>query len=115
MYQRQIPTRNALYEATRRDSVAFISVSLEPDSLLNRAFFDGRTLPGKHVIAPDGDEDRLVEAYNVGTIPTRYLIDRDGAIVNKYPGATFFSMQDAITERLNARPERRISPRPPAP
>jgi hypothetical protein len=24
-------------------------------------------------------------------------------------------MQDAITERLNARPERRISPRPPAP
>jgi len=115
MYQRQIPTRNALYEATRRDSVAFISVSLEPDSLLNRAFFDGRTLPGKHVIAPDGDEDPLVEAYNVGTIPTRYLIDRDGAIVNKYPGATFFSMQDAITERLNARPERRISPRPPAP
>jgi peroxiredoxin len=114
MYQRQIPTRNALYEATRTDSVAFISVSLEPDSLLNRAFFEGRTLPGKHVIAPDGTDDDLVEAYNVGAVPTRYLIDRDGTIVDKYPGAAFFSMQDAITQRLSERPVRRLSPSPPA-
>ncbi|PEN14539.1 hypothetical protein CRI94_05810 [Longibacter salinarum] len=114
MYQRQIPTRNALYEATRTDSVAFISVSLEPDSLLNRAFFDGRTLPGKHVIAGDGGEDPIVESYNIGTVPTRYLIDRDGSIVDKYPGATFFSLQDAITERLSARPNRRISPQTPS-
>lgn len=114
VFQQQIPTRNALYEATRTDSVAFVSVSVEPDSLLNRAFFDGRTLPGQHVIAPNGGESEITDAYNVASVPTRYLIDRDGSIVDKYPGSTFFSMQDAISERLSERPNRRISPQPPA-
>ena len=114
VYQQQIPTRNALYEATRTDSVAFVSVSMEPDSLLNRAFFDGRTLPGQHVIAADGSDSDLVMKYNVASVPFRYLIDRNGDIVDKYPGSTFFAMQDAITKRLSDRPDRRISPQPPA-
>jgi peroxiredoxin len=114
VYQQQIPTRNALYEATRTDSVAFVSVSMEPDSLLNRAFFDGRTLPGQHVIAADGSNTEIVKQYNVASVPVRYLIDRDGRIVDKYPGSTFFAMQDAITKRLSERPDRRISPQPPA-
>ncbi len=114
VYQQQIPTRNALYEATRTDSVAFVSVSMEPDSLLNRAFFDGRTLPGQHVIAADGSDSDLVMKYNVASVPFRYLIDRNGDIVDKYPGSTFFAMQDAITKRLSDRPDRRISPKPPA-
>lgn len=113
MYQQQIPTRNALYEATRTDSVAFVSVSVEPDTLLNRAFFEGRTLPGAHVIAPNGPDDPIIETYNVATVPTRYLIDREGKIVDKYPGASFFAMQDAVTERLSQRPARRISPQTP--
>ncbi len=114
VYQQQIPTRNTLYEATRTDSVAFVSVSLEPDSLLNRAFFDGRTLPGQHVIAPEGSDSEIAMQYNVASLPVRYLIGRDGHIVDTYPGSTFFAMQDAITERLSERPDRRISPQPPA-
>jgi len=102
VYQQQIPTRNALYEATRTDSVTFVSISLEPDSLLNRAFFEGRTLPGRHMIAPGGAEGEFARTFNIATVPTRFLLDRDGSIVGKYPGATFFSMGDAVADLLDA-------------
>lgn len=96
LFVQQIPTRNALYEVTRPDSVAFVSVSVQPDSALTQAFFDGRSLPGRHAIAPGGEDDTIVSTYNVGAVPTRYLIDADGNIVEKYVGSAFFALQDDL-------------------
>lgn len=96
LFKQQIPTRNALYRATRADSVAFVSVSVEPDSILNRAFFEGRVLPGRHVIAPNGLQDSLAVRYNVGVVPTRFLIDASGTIVDKYAGFALLSLQDDL-------------------
>lgn len=101
LYIQQIPTRNALYEATRTDSVAFVSISLEPDTVLNRAFFDGRRLPGHHVIAPGGPEGDLARRYNVAVSPTRMLVDASGAIVDKYVGTAFLRLQSEVARRVN--------------
>ena len=108
LYAQQMPTRNALYTATRIDSVAFLSISLQPDTLLNRAFFEGRRLPGHHVIAPGGPQDPLIQTYNIAEVPTRYLIGPDGRIVDKYVGSALVAVQDDLA-RL-----RKSSPAPPA-
>ena len=113
LFIQQIPNRNALYEATRPDSVAFVSISLEPDSVLNRAFFDGRQLPGHHVIAPGGGEGPLAESYNIAVVPTRVLIDARGSIVDKYLGSAFLRLQSNITELLASSPQ--ASPPPTVP
>jgi peroxiredoxin len=96
LYTQQIPTRNALIEAIGRDSLSVVSVSLEPDTVLNRAFFEGRRLPGHRVIAPGGTEGDVARTYNVVSLPKRYLIDADGRIVDGYVGTAFLGLRSDL-------------------
>lgn len=106
-YQRQLGLRNVLQDAFGADSLAFVSISMQPDSLLNEAFRDGRAFPGHHVIAPDGAESAVARAYNVHLLPTRVLIDAQGNIVRKYVGDTLARLRDDLVELFAA-------PQPPA-
>lgn len=100
-YTRQLSARNALYEATRSDSVAFISISTEPDTVINRAFLNNQRLPGHQVIAPIGLEDPLVSRYNVVDVPTRFLLDADGKIVNQYQESALLALRMDLTRLVN--------------
>ena len=76
---------------------------MQPDSLLNEAFFDGRDLPGTHVFLPDGPEAPILDHYNVYLIPTRFVIDPEGKITGKYVlenGTNAY--QDALSLALSA-------------
>ena len=101
LFGRQLATRNTLYEATRPDSVAFVSVSVQPDTLLYRALVNNRSLPGHSVIASDGREDPVVKAYNVANVPTRFLIDADGRIVDQYRGGAFLALQEDLAKLVD--------------
>jgi len=96
LYREQIPTRNAIYEGTEAQDLQIISISLQPDSVLNDAFREGRTLPGHHVIAPEGTDSPLLETYNIASLPTRVLIDAEGRIVDKYLGTAIVALQEDL-------------------
>jgi peroxiredoxin len=100
LYGRQLGTRNALYRSTRPDSVAFVSISVEPDTLLYEALTDTRSLPGRTVIASGGLDDPLATAYNVADVPVRFLIGADGRIVGRYAGTAFLALQEDLTRLL---------------
>ncbi len=100
LYARQLPSRNALYRNTRSDSVAFVSISVEPDTILYQAFTQDRSHPGHQVIAPEGTDGPIARAYNVADVPTRILIDEEGKIVSRYPGAAFLALQEEVTRLL---------------
>ena len=100
LYTRQLSTRNALYRGTRADSVAFVSVSVDPDTLVHRAFTQNRAFPGRTVIAPGGLDGPLARTYNVATVPTRVLIDAEGRIVGRYPGTAFLALQEELARLL---------------
>jgi len=100
LFGRQLSNRNALYDATRSDSVAFVSVSVDPDTLLYDALLDNRSLPGHRVIAPGGKDDPIVEAYNVADVPTRFLIGADGRIGGRYQGTAFLALQEDLVQLL---------------
>ncbi len=104
LYALQRPLRNALYDATRADSVAFVSVSTEPDTLVNRAFLHNRRLPGHRAIAADGPQDPLVRRYNATRLPRWILIDDTGAIVDCYWAGDFPALRQGLTQLLHARP-----------
>lgn len=103
-FTRQLSSRNALHEATRSDSVTFLSISVEPDTVLNRAFLNSHAFPGHHVIASDGTEDSLVRRYNVADVPTRFLINADGEIVDRYEGSAFLAFQEKLIELVDSEP-----------
>lgn len=100
LYTRQLSTRNALYRGTRADSVAFVSVSVDPDTLVHRAFVQNRAFPGRTVIAPGGLDGPLARTYNVASLPTRVLIDAEGRIVGRYPGTAFLALQEELARLL---------------
>jgi peroxiredoxin len=97
LYNLQRPLRNALYEATRPDSVTFVSISVEPDSLANRAFLHNRRLPGHTVFAPKGPEDPIVTRYNVVHVPTWVLVDDAGKIVDRYFASDVPTLRQHLT------------------
>lgn len=100
VFQRELSERIALREAAGDEALTILSISVEPDTLLNEAFLDGRDVPGTHVFAPDGLENELARSYNVNVVPTRYLIDRDGAIVAKYVGSAMTDVRRDILALL---------------
>jgi len=104
LFGRQLASRNALYEATRSDSVAFVSVSVSPDTLLYRALTENRSVAGRRVVASGGMDDPVVEAYNVADVPVRYLIGADGRIVGRYDGPAFLALQEDLASLVEAVP-----------
>ena len=100
VYQREFEGRNALHATVGEDSLRIVSISMEPDTLLNEAFLEGRNAPGFHVFVPDGLENITARRYNVNVLPTRYLIDAAGNIIGKYVGGAMAALQEDILALL---------------
>ncbi len=84
-FEEQLAARNAFYRADEDEpTFDILSISLQPDSVLNEAFFEGRDLPGRHVFLEEGPNEQIIKDYNVFLLPTRYLIDPEGKFVGKY-------------------------------
>lgn len=102
IFERQLPSRNALYQATRTDSVGFVAISVDPDSVVHQTFTARRFFPGHHVIASEGLDGPLAKAYNVADTPLRVLIDAEGRMVGRYSGSTYLALQEELTQRLQS-------------
>ena len=98
-FQQELGLRRTLFEAARAEQKPFtlLSISLEPDTLVNEALLEGRNIPGRHVFTPDGLEDPLAQAYNVSVLPSRYLIGPRGTLEGKYFGGAMPALyEDAL-------------------
>ena len=89
VYQRELEGRNMLL-VELGDELAIVSISLQPDTLINEAFFEERVAPGRHIY---GGED-LADLYNVNVLPTRVLIDPEGRVVSKYVGGSLAALYE---------------------
>ena len=94
-YLRQLPIRNAI-AAAYGDDVEIVSISLQSDPAILEAFFEDRDVPGRHIALDDGVDAPIVQSYSVAMVPTRFLIDREGAIVGRYPGEAVYAVQQEL-------------------
>jgi len=90
VFQREVEGRNHLIAEFGHDRVEFVSISLQPDTLVNEAFFEERELPGVHIYGTTN----LARLYNVNVLPTRYLIDPDGHLVEKFVGGAMAALYE---------------------
>lgn len=96
VYQREYEERDGLFADS--DHIHVLSISLEPDTLVNEALFDERVPLGTFVWAVGGFASDIARRYNVNVLPTRYLIDQDGVLVAKYVrGAMAVLREDALS------------------
>ncbi len=104
IFLKELVERNAIFSALNPDIFETLSISLDPDSILNSALFEEQRPPGSFSIAPAGRDAAIARQFNIQIIPTRILIDPKGQIVDKYPGSAILSLEDdlvAIIDRLN--------------
>ncbi|MGA7306899.1 MAG: TlpA disulfide reductase family protein [Rhodothermales bacterium] len=96
-YAAEIPMIDSLL-ANDQTGVQWISFGLESDEDLYNAFFEGRDVPGIQVHDADSLMEDLIVRYNVETVPTRYLIDADGRIYDKYLGSSLSNIAADLQE-----------------
>lgn len=96
LYQRELPGRNDVMEMLGPEQLEIVSISMQPDTLVNEAFFEERVVPGRHVYG--GQE--IAQTYNVNVLPTRYLIDPEGNLIDKYVGGTMAVLHEYMVELL---------------
>ena len=82
------------------DTLVFetLSISLDPDSVINSAIFEEFEHPGIFAFMPDGRDAEIARNYNVQIVPTRFLIDPEGLIISKYPGSAMLSLEDDLID-----------------
>ncbi|NNF03447.1 MAG: redoxin domain-containing protein [Rhodothermales bacterium] len=102
VFLRELARRNAVIEALDGSILRAVSMSVDPDSAVNEALFDGRDLPGMFSYLPDGRQSAVAQAYNVHVLPTRYLIDPDGRIVSKYRGPAMNAIEQDLAAVINS-------------
>lgn len=95
-FLRELPERQLLLAALRGLRFTTVSVSVEPDSALNEALLEGRSLLGTFVFDPDGLEGSLARAYNINTVPTRVLIGPDGTLLSRYSGPALAAVRNDL-------------------
>jgi hypothetical protein len=106
VYLNELPYRNALATAYRQLPLNVLSLSLEPDTLVNEAFYERFVQAGQAAILPRGWEDPLVERYSITILPTRWLIGPDGRLLGRFEGpGALVSLQQALA---------RLQPIPPS-
>ncbi len=100
-FRRNLAARNALFDALPDALFSKVSVSVEPDSVLNDGMFDEGDHPGVFIYAAEGLASDVAVAYNVNVVPTRFLIDPDGNIMAKYVGAALSGLEQDLVSVIN--------------
>lgn len=96
VFQRELPGRNDLV-VTLGEKIEIVSISMQPDTLVNEAFFEERDIVGHHVYV-GGD---ISQIYNINLLPTRYLIDPEGRLINKYIGGAMAAIYEYMIDLVN--------------
>ena len=92
VYQREYEGRNSLLAES--DAIHVVSISLEPDTLINEALFEERDARGTFVYAQHRFATDVARQYNVNVLPTRFLIDGSGNLVGKYVGGAMAALRE---------------------
>jgi peroxiredoxin len=80
----EMPSFNRLYAAFKNDGFVVLAVSIDPSDKPVRSFVSakGITFP----VLMDPDKEAYFDLYAIFALPTSFLIDRKGMIVEKFLG-----------------------------
>ncbi|RZM29843.1 MAG: TlpA family protein disulfide reductase [Pedobacter sp.] len=82
--RKAIPEIKELYSAYKDKGFEVLSVSVDTDNAAWRKAMDEEQMPWPQVLSPD--KNKTLADFMVVGIPTLYLIDKEGKIVEKYTG-----------------------------
>ncbi|MNK03636.1 Thiol-disulfide oxidoreductase ResA [compost metagenome] len=82
--RKAIPEIKELYSKYKENGLEVLSVSVDTDNAAWRKAMSEENMPWPQVLSPD--KNKTMASFMIIGIPTLYLIDREGKIVEKYTG-----------------------------
>lgn len=82
--RKAIPEVKALYSLYKEQGFEVLSVSIDTDHAAWRRAMSEENMPWPQVLSPD--KNKTLADFMIAGIPTLFLIDRDGKIIEKYTG-----------------------------
>jgi peroxiredoxin len=99
-YAQQLPQIEAILAETEGHPFTWVFVGLEHDPELYDAFFEARDTYGKHVRTYGNQIDEMIRVYNLGGLPTRFLIDASGTLKGRYSGNLLLALERDVLKLL---------------
>ncbi len=82
--RKSIPKLKELYAQYKNKGLEIMSVSIDTDNAAWRKAMDDESMPWTQVLSPN--KDKTLKDFSIQGVPTLFLIDRDGLIVEKFTG-----------------------------
>ncbi len=103
LYQEQYERTTAIYQIYNMFGLRIVTVPLSTSRVALEAFFEEHPKLWD-VVEPDSfDQDEILDRYNVNRIPTRFLVNERGEIIQRYIGTQYDDivrgLQQILTEQ----------------
>lgn len=99
--RKAIPEIKELYSKYKESGLEVLSVSVDTDNTAWRKAMSEENMPWPQVLSPD--KNKTMESFMIIGIPTLYLVDREGKIVEKYTGFSTklkTQLEEAFKEKI---------------
>jgi thiol-disulfide isomerase/thioredoxin len=81
--KQDLPELIKLYEKRKKDGLQLIGVNLDNERAESDAFLKENQVTWPQIFEPGGMESRLAVDYGIILLPSMFLIDSDGKVVNR--------------------------------
>lgn len=79
-----VPKVKELYSQYHNDGLEIVSISIDTDEQAWRKAMDEEKMPWEQMLSPDLDE--TMKLFQFGGIPTLYMVDTEGKIIDRFTG-----------------------------
>lgn len=101
LYQQQFDRTVSIYQIYQNFDLEIITVPLTASEITLQAFFSERTLLWNVVQPNSYDAEEIVALLNINRLPTRFLIDREGNIIQRYIGNEYDDIVRGLQQITN--------------
>jgi len=89
----EMPSMEELHQRLRERDFAMVAISMQEPAPLVRDYFEKHNLSFTALLDPDG---QIGSRFGVVSIPTTYILNRQGGIIGKAVGAREWYSRDAV-------------------
>jgi thiol-disulfide isomerase/thioredoxin len=83
--RRELPGLKRMHEEFRDDGLVIVSISLDHNDATFRSFVRTNDMDWRHVMEGGGWRTRLAVQYGITSVPSMYLLDRNGVCIAERP------------------------------
>mgnify|MGYP006275334871 CR=1 FL=1 len=105
LYQQQFDRTLAIHQIYSNFGLQIVTIPLGATEVMLNAFFEERPRLWKVVQPNSFDSDTMLELLNINRVPTRFLVNGDGTIIQRYVGTEYDNIVRGLQQITNQNEE----------